>query len=105
MYLSKCILVKIGLFVRAVARRLGCRASLRGFLTGRHDERMVDASARRADEGRGNAAKSVGEPLTGNDPAISEWGNPTASAVTPVMGEGTGGTEPSQYLEEEKAFP
>ena len=32
--------------------------------------------ALRADEGRGNAAICVGEPLAGCDPAISEWGNP-----------------------------
>jgi len=36
----------------------------------------VDASALRADEGRGIAAISVGEPRAGTDPTISEWGNP-----------------------------
>jgi len=36
----------------------------------------VDASALRADEGRGIAAISVGEPRAGIDPTISEWGNP-----------------------------
>jgi hypothetical protein len=35
-----------------------------------------DASALRADEGRGIAAISVGEPRAGIDPTISEWGNP-----------------------------
>jgi hypothetical protein len=39
---------------------------------------MVDASALRADEGRGNAAISVGEPLAGFEPTISEWGNPAS---------------------------
>ena len=29
-----------------------------------------------AEEGRGNAAKSLGESLAGSDPKISEWGNP-----------------------------
>jgi len=37
----------------------------------------VDASALRADEGRGIAAISGGEPRAGVDPPISEWGNPT----------------------------
>ena len=46
------------------------------FHQGRHDERRVDALALRADEGRGIAAISVGEPRAGCDPTISEWGNP-----------------------------
>ena len=46
------------------------------FLQGRHYEQRVDASALRADEGRGIAAISVGEPRAGRDPTISEWGNP-----------------------------
>ena len=48
----------------------------RGFSQGRHYEQLVDASALRADEGRGIAAISAGEPCAGFDPAISEWGNP-----------------------------
>ncbi len=36
----------------------------------------MDASALRADEGRGIAAISGGEPRAGIDPPISEWGNP-----------------------------
>ena len=36
----------------------------------------MDASALRADEGRGIAAISVGEPRAGCEPTISEWGNP-----------------------------
>lgn len=46
------------------------------FQQGRQNERMVDASASCAEEGRGNAAKSLGESLAGSDPKISEWGNP-----------------------------
>ena len=46
------------------------------FHQGRQDERRVDALALRADEGRGIAAISVGEPRAGIDPTISEWGNP-----------------------------
>ena len=43
---------------------------------GRHDAQTVDALALGADEGRGNAAIRVGEPLAGIEPTISEWGNP-----------------------------
>ena len=46
------------------------------FQQGRQNERMVDALALSAEEGRGNAAKSLGESLAGSDPKISEWGNP-----------------------------
>jgi hypothetical protein len=35
----------------------------------------VDASALRADEGRGRAAISGGESRAGVDPPISQWGN------------------------------
>jgi hypothetical protein len=67
---------------------------------------MVDASALRADEGRGIAAISVGEPRAGFDPPISEWGNPSALVRIPhVCVEGTGGTETSQYPEEQKVSP
>ena len=56
----------------------------------------MDASALRADEGRGIAAISAGEPCAGFDPAISEWGNPTTFVVTASNdAEGTGGTETS----------
>lgn len=54
-----------------------------GFLQGRQDEQRVDASALRADEGRGIAAISVGEPRAGIDPTISEWGNPATFASLP----------------------
>jgi hypothetical protein len=36
----------------------------------------VDALASGAEEGRGQAAKGLGEPRAGDDPRISEWGNP-----------------------------
>ena len=40
------------------------------------DERMVDALALAAEEGRGHAAKCSGEALAAWNPEISEWGNP-----------------------------
>ena len=61
----------------------------------RNDGHTVDASALRADEGRGIAAISVGEPRAGVDPPISEWGNPTAFGCDRRLAEGTGGTETS----------
>ena len=36
----------------------------------------VDALASGAEEGRDQAAKGLGEPRVGDDPGISEWGNP-----------------------------
>jgi hypothetical protein len=39
--------------------------------------------ALRADEGRGIAAISAGELPASCDPAISEWGNPTAARRLP----------------------
>ena len=56
----------------------------RGFQQGRHNERRVDASALRADEGRGIAAISVGERRASVDPTISEWGNPITVVVITV---------------------
>jgi len=52
----------------------------------------MDALALRADEGRGTAPISRGEPLAGCDPRMSEWGNP------PLRGDGrkTGGTRPTE---------
>ena len=61
--------------------------------------------ATRADKGRGYAAISYGEPLTGRSVDL-RWGNPLA-----VMGEdhfyvgASGGTETSKYPEEKKQFP
>lgn len=37
----------------------------------------MDALAHTTDEGRGLPPKRVGEPESGCDPTISEWGNPT----------------------------
>jgi hypothetical protein len=54
------------------------------------------------------AAKSSGEPLTGFDPEISEWGNPRRDYL-PVGGEfiavrqPSQGTETSKYLDESKS--
>ena len=67
----------------------------------------MDASALRADEGRGIATIRVGEPRAGIEPTISEWGNPTTSVWLPPPREveGTGGTETSHYPEEQKVCP
>ena len=54
------------------------------------------------------AAKSSGEPLTGFDPEISEWGNPRRDYL-PASGEyiavwqPSQGTETSKYLKEKKS--
>ena len=54
------------------------------------------------------AAKSSGEPLTGFDPEISEWGNPRRDYL-PAHGEyitmwqPSQGTETSKYLDERKS--
>ena len=42
--------------------------------------------ALRAEEGRGNAAKSVREARAANDRTISEWGNPLACGPRPAFG-------------------
>ena len=61
-----------------------------------------------ADEGRGVAAISFGEPLAGYDPKISEWGNPSRlmaghRRVNKIARRRhTGRSETSQYLEEKK---
>lgn len=73
------------------------------FQQGRQNERMVDASASCAEEGRGNAAKSLGESRAGNDPKISEWGNPTERL--PRKAEGTGGTETSKVPRGKESIP
>jgi hypothetical protein len=72
----------------------------------REDERTVDALAPAAEEGRGHAAKCSGEALAAGDPEVSEWGNPPGVIPRhPLRRGGTGGTETSQYPEEEKGFP
>ena len=65
----------------------------------------MDASALRADEGRGIAAISVGEPRAGIDPTISEWGNPTTIRSLPSLMEGTGGTETSHVPRGTESIP
>ena len=67
----------------------------------------MDASALRADEGRGIAAISVGEPRAGIDPTISEWGNPiVVMTMTAVFAaEGTGGTETSHVPRGTESIP
>jgi hypothetical protein len=82
------------------------RASPRVFQQGRHDEQLGDASALRADEGRGIAAISGGEPRAGVDPPISEWGNPTVLYRHRVFdAEGTGGTETSHVPRGTETIP
>jgi len=67
-----------------------------------YEVRMVDALASRAFEGRGTAAISLGEPLAGFDPGISEIRK--RSQVYPCESEmtGTWRTETSQYPQEKK---
>ena len=77
------------------------------FLQGRQYEQRVDASALRADEGRGIAAISVGEPRAGVDPTISEWGNPITVSVMTVRfaRRAPGELKHLMYPEEQKSFP
>ena len=51
---------------------------------------MVDALAQTAEEGRGHAAKCLGEVLATYDPKESEWGNPTWRQVTDRFLDGGG---------------
>ena len=51
----------------------------------------MDALALRAEEGRGIAAISVGEPRAGLEPTISEWGNPTSFGWLPHFVRGAPG--------------
>lgn len=68
---------------------------------------MVDALAPTADEGRGHAAKCLGEVLATSDPRESEWGNPTWRQVTDLQrqAEGTGGTETSNVPRGKEKIP
>ena len=77
------------------------------FLLGRQYEQRVDASALRAEEGRGIAAISVGEPRAGVEPTISEWGNPIVVMTMTVAfaAEGTGGTETSHVPRGTESIP
>ena len=68
---------------------------------------MVDALALPADEGRGHAAKCLGEVLATSDPRESEWGNPTWRQVTDCFRQRR---EPGElkhltYPEEKRGFP
>ena len=67
----------------------------------------MDASALRADEGRGIAAISVGEPRAGIDPTISEWGNPIVVMTMTVRlaRRAPGELKHLMYPEEQKVFP
>jgi hypothetical protein len=73
---AECEEVGMGYGSSQVSDRAAIRSAFQVFLQGRQYEQRVDASALRADEGRGIAAISVGEPRAGIDPTISEWGNP-----------------------------
>ncbi len=64
---------------------------------------MVDALASRADEGRGMAAISFGEPRVGYDPKISEIGKPARThLLATALRSGTRRTETSKYPQEKK---
>jgi hypothetical protein len=67
---------------------------------------MVDALATRAEEGRGYAAISSGEPLTGRSGDL-RMGQPTRrdGRGPTFVWEVSGGTETSKYPEEKKQFP
>ena len=75
-------------------------------VTTSEEGRMVDALATRADEGRGNAAKSHGEPLAGRSVDL-RMGQPTSrdGEGPTFVWEASGGTETSKYPEEKKQFP
>jgi len=77
------------------------------FRQGRQYEQLVDASALRAEEGRGIATIRAGEPRAGADPAISEWGNPATFGWRPraILAEGTGGTETSHVPRGTESIP
>ena len=49
------------------------------------------------------AAIVPGEPHTGFDPGVPEWGNPAGEGLLPTQWEATGGTETSKYPEERKS--
>lgn len=60
-----------------------------------------------AEEGRGHAAKCLGEELATGDPRESEWGNPTWRQVTDLQSRRR---EPGElkhltYPEEKRRFP
>jgi hypothetical protein len=65
--------------------------------------------AQRGDEGRCRLRYASGSRQAGFDPKMPEWGNPAGVMLShPLVehidrGKRTQGSEPSQYLEEEKA--
>jgi hypothetical protein len=67
----------------------------------------VDALATRADEGRGYAAISSGEPLTGRSGDLRMGQPPTVMGGYSLLckREASGGTETSKYPEEKRLFP
>jgi len=70
----------------------------------------VDASAGQADDGRGRAAKGLGERPPRSEPRMPEWSNPPAvmrgGAAHPGGGRaGTGGTETSQVPRGKESTP
>ena len=65
---------------------------------------MVDALATRAEEGRGYAAISSGESLTGRSGDL-RMGQPSTVIGRTSKEEASGGTETSKYPEEKKQFP
>ena len=67
----------------------------------------MDALATRADEGRGYAAISSGEPLTGRSGDLRMGQPPTVMGrySSFMEGEASGGTETSKYPEEKRQFP
>ena len=96
------------MFTELSIRALGARldACLRGTvkLQRAHGGCLGDQRRRRTC----TAAKSSGEPLTGFDPEISEWGNPRrdylpASDEFIVVRQPSQGTETSKYLDEKKS--
>jgi hypothetical protein len=78
----------------------------RVFRQRRHYGQLVDASALRAEEGRGIATIRAGELRASVDPAISEWGNPAAlCGYRKKLAEGTGGTETSHVPRGTESIP
>jgi hypothetical protein len=69
----------------------------------------VDAKGLVAEEGRGDRRNVDGELHASDEPSDSEWGNPglrkqSYRRLNPIgRAGGTGGTETSQYSEEEKS--
>ena len=73
----------------------------------RHDARLEDASARRADEGRWIAARGWGSRSQAVSPPFPNGATRPSRgwALRPCDGAGTQGTETSQYLEEVQHRP